>query len=588
MDQQGNAFSLFQTAINLENRVRSRTEELHSTLRRLEQTNIDLIAAKEVAELANLSKTRFLAAASHDVLQPLNAAHLSVSALAELQTIDGRPQLVRQVERSLETMDDLLRTLLDISKLDAGVVQPDIGDVALDQLFSSLRSDFQPLADNEGPEVAASAPTNAVVRSDRTLLRRILQNIVSNAIRYTRSGGVLVGARQPRRHRRIEIADTGCGIPTTSARRFSRSSIAARRSAEATRRARGLGLGLAIVRRMADALGHRCDVLLEGRHAARSSASTCRSARRSPPSPQRRRNEAEHPRGYGLFGTKVLLVENDADVLAGMRRCSSAGNALVRAATSTDEALHALGDTDWVPDIVIADQHLDDGDLGTATIAEVARLSRPRRSGADRHRRPFRRSSRRPRAQRHRTDAQAGQAGATTRAAGASAGLKPMRVDPAQGRQEKIRRQTRHNRARLPEPLLQAPSRRATHRSPRRMLPGFALPDPLLCSRRRRPRMPLPRCCKACRDDAAAKSREIVPYRKSTQSEGQCPHQVEPPQGRKTACRAFVYSLATNTSASCPPNAFVGRGFLPNRVGECLCDLSHIRQRLSNMTMTER
>jgi len=88
MDQQGNAFSLFQTAISLENRVRNRTEELHATLRRLEQSNIDLSAAKENAELANLSKTRFLAAASHDVLQPLNAAHLSVSALAEVQTSD--------------------------------------------------------------------------------------------------------------------------------------------------------------------------------------------------------------------------------------------------------------------------------------------------------------------------------------------------------------------------------------------------------------------------------------------------------------------------------------------------------------------
>ena len=104
MDQQGNAFSLFQTAIALEHRVRIRTEELHSTLRRLEQSNIDLSAAKENAEQANLSKTRFLAAASHDVLQPLNAAHLSVSALAEVQSSDEGKKLVRQVERSLETM----------------------------------------------------------------------------------------------------------------------------------------------------------------------------------------------------------------------------------------------------------------------------------------------------------------------------------------------------------------------------------------------------------------------------------------------------------------------------------------------------
>jgi len=121
MDQQANAFSLFQTAINLESRIRERTDELRSTLRRLEQSNHELALAKEAAEQANLSKTRFLAAASHDVLQPLNAAHLSISALTDLQiTEDGR-RLAGQVSRALETMEDVLRTLLDISKLDAGV-----------------------------------------------------------------------------------------------------------------------------------------------------------------------------------------------------------------------------------------------------------------------------------------------------------------------------------------------------------------------------------------------------------------------------------------------------------------------------------
>ena len=150
MDQQGNAFSLFQTAISLENRVRMRTEELHAALRRLEQSNLALSAAKENAEYANLSKTRFLAAASHDVLQPLNAAHLSISALAELQTSTEGKKLVRQVERSLQTMEDLLHTLLDISKLDAGVVEPEITDVSLETLFSALRSDFQQVAEMKG------------------------------------------------------------------------------------------------------------------------------------------------------------------------------------------------------------------------------------------------------------------------------------------------------------------------------------------------------------------------------------------------------------------------------------------------------
>ncbi|MER8486041.1 hybrid sensor histidine kinase/response regulator [Mesorhizobium sp. M1322] len=369
MDQQGNAFSLFQTAISLENRVRTRTEELHSTLRRLEQSNIDLSAAKENAELANLSKTRFLAAASHDVLQPLNAAHLSVSALAEVQTSDEGKKLVRQVERSLETMEDLLRTLLDISKLDAGVVQPDIGDVSLEVLFSSLRSDFLPVAELKSLTLKFR-PVNAVVRSDRTLLRRILQNLLSNALRYTRSGGVLVGTRHRGDTIRIDVADTGCGIPDDQREavfeEFHRGTI----PTDAGLAGAGLGLGLAIVRRIAAALGHPVTFSSKVGHGTifhidvpvgiGASVDAIASSA-----------DMERPRGYGLFGTKVLLVENDVEVLQAMTSLLERWQCLVRPATSTDAALEMLGDTDWVPDIVIADQHLDGGDLGTTTIAEV-------------------------------------------------------------------------------------------------------------------------------------------------------------------------------------------------------------------------
>ncbi|MDX8492541.1 hybrid sensor histidine kinase/response regulator [Mesorhizobium sp. VK22B] len=369
MDQQVNAFSLFQTAISLENQVRTRTEELHTTLRRLERSNIELSAAKENAELANLSKTRFLAAASHDVLQPLNAAHLSVSALAEVQTSEEGKKLVRQVERSLETMEDLLRTLLDISKLDAGVVQPEIGDVSLEALFSSLRSDFLPEAQKKGLSLKFR-PVNVVVRSDRTLLRRILQNILSNALRYTRSGGVLVGTRHRGDTIRIDVADTGCGIPDDQREAVFEEFHRGISTLVDGGLAGGLGLGLAIVRRMAAALGHpvtfsskvgrgtifHIDVPVGMGAAAEPAAGAA---------------DMERPRGYGLFGTKVLLVENDADVLSAMSSLLERWQCLVRAATSTDDALDLIGDTDWVPDIVIADQHLDGGDLGTSTIAEV-------------------------------------------------------------------------------------------------------------------------------------------------------------------------------------------------------------------------
>ncbi|MBZ9845555.1 hybrid sensor histidine kinase/response regulator [Mesorhizobium sp. CA5] len=368
MDQQGNAFSLFQTAISLENRVRNRTEELHATLRRLEQSNIDLSAAKESAELANLSKTRFLAAASHDVLQPLNAAHLSVSALAEVQASDEGRKLVRQVERSLETMEDLLRTLLDISKLDAGVVQPEIGDVSLEALFSSLRSDFLPEAAKKGLSLKFR-PVNVAVRSDRTLLRRILQNILSNALRYTRSGGVLVGTRHRGDTIRIDVADTGCGIPEDQREAVFEEFHRGTSTLADAGLAGGLGLGLAIVRRMAAALGH--PVTFSSKVGRGTIFHIDVPVGMAAAEPAMAAADMERPRGYGLFGTKVLLVENDADVLSAMTSLLERWQCLVRAATSTDDALDLLGDTAWVPDIVIADQHLDGGDLGTSTIAEV-------------------------------------------------------------------------------------------------------------------------------------------------------------------------------------------------------------------------
>ena len=218
-------------------------------------SNIDLLAAKEAAEQANISKTRFLAAASHDVLQPLNAAHLSVSALSDLQTSDEGIRLVGQVERSLTTISNLLETLLDISKLDAKVITPEITDVALDALFASIKSDFQPLADQKGLKFKFRK-SGAIVRSDRTMLRRILQNIVSNAMRYTQRGGVLVGVRCRGNMVSIEVADTGCGIAGDQREAIFEEFHRGPNTSTNDISGAGLGLGLSIVRRMTSTLAH--------------------------------------------------------------------------------------------------------------------------------------------------------------------------------------------------------------------------------------------------------------------------------------------------------------------------------------------
>jgi signal transduction histidine kinase len=370
MDQQGNAFTLFQTAISLESRVRAKTDELKQTLRRLEQSNRELSAAKELAETANASKTRFIAAASHDVLQPLNAARLSVSALSEVQTGKDGLELVRQVGRALDTMEELLRTLLDISRLDAGVMLPELSTISLSDIFDSLHSDFHPIAEKSSVQLRIRR-SDLHVTSDRMMLRRILQNILSNALRYTREGGVLIGARKRGQAVRIDILDTGIGIAEDQYRlvfeEFHRGEEAASSFAG------GLGLGLSIVQRMTQALDHKLElksIVGKGTLFRLTVPLAMRSDPVSVP-PQDYRPDALV---YGLFSAKVLLVENDQAVQDAMVSLLQRWNCNVRTAASMGDALMHLSGTGWKPDVIIADQHLNRGTLGSETIIQIRNL----------------------------------------------------------------------------------------------------------------------------------------------------------------------------------------------------------------------
>jgi len=371
MDQQGNAFSLFQTAINLEGQVRRRTDELTTALRRVEGINEELAEAKETAELANLSKTRFLAAASHDVLQPLNAALLSISVLSDLQTSERGKALVLQVERSLDTMNELLGTLLDISRLDAGVVQPIVEPVLLEPILDSLKSDFAPIADQKNLRLRFRA-SGLAVRSDRTILRRILQNLVSNALRYTSRGGVLVGVRRRGDMALLQVSDTGRGIaePLQQAvfEEFHRGEIASGDLAEG---GAGLGLGLSIVKRMATTLDHKLTLASKVGSGSRFQlavpiARAPVSAAAMPLVPGRARKS-----GATLAGRRILLLENEQAVIEAMTSLLDTWGCEVAVATNMQEAIDALSDTAWLPDLVIADQHLNQGDLGTAAIEAI-------------------------------------------------------------------------------------------------------------------------------------------------------------------------------------------------------------------------
>ncbi|TXM64574.1 hybrid sensor histidine kinase/response regulator [Methylobacterium sp. WL120] len=362
-DQRGGAYALFQTAITLEGRIRTRTEEMTALMHRLERSNEALAAAKDEAETANRSKTRFLAAASHDLLQPLNAARLSISALADLPLGPEASLIGAQVERGLQTIEDLIKTLLDISKLDAGIVRPQVRPVALPDLLAGLAASFTPFAARKGLRLLVRSPDLAV-SSDGLLLRRILQNLLSNAIRYTASGGVALVARRRAGAVRIDVMDSGCGIAADEHAlvfdEFYRGSAAAGDSGGAEADGPGLGLGLSIVRRMALALDHPLALASCPGHGTRVSLTV-------PESDAPAGAEAEArplPVATRLSGARVVVVENDAataDALTRLLQTWDAEVATFRDLAGVNAALRAGG---LEPDILILDYHLDDGACG--------------------------------------------------------------------------------------------------------------------------------------------------------------------------------------------------------------------------------
>ena len=286
MDQQANAYSLFQTAITLEGQVRMRTEEVTNALSRLERTNDELSSARDTSERANRFKTRFFTAVGHDLLQPLHAARLSASALAEPNSDEHQRRIAERIEHALTTIEDLLKSILDISKLEAGVVTPALRPCRWTSYFASIMLDIEPQARAKGLSLTWRRSGLAVV-SDPLMLRRILQNLLINAVQYTERGGIQLVARRRGADVRIEVWDTGPGIGEADREmifeEFQRGPATDRPVVG------GFGLGLSIVRRMAEALGHPLSLCSRVGHGTRFSitaplpATATARAERTPP-----------------------------------------------------------------------------------------------------------------------------------------------------------------------------------------------------------------------------------------------------------------------------------------------------------------
>lgn len=362
------AEALHQAYQHLEQRVAQRTSELTALNDQLlkeidERRRMEtrLREAKLEAERANLSKTKFLAAVSHDLLQPLNAARLFTSALLE------RPSetLVRNVSNSLEDVENLLGTLVDISKLDAGVIKADIAPFALSELLDNLAAEYTELARSEGLELHFVG-CSALVRSDIQLLARILRNLLSNALRYTYRGRVVLGCRRQHQRLSIQVWDSGMGIAEERLeeifQEFKRGDV------QRPDQDRGLGLGLAIVEKIAGILGHRISVRSWPGKGSMFSVEVPLSATAPTPLPIPTMSDAMLER---LQGARVWVLDNDAAICAGMRTLLEGWGCRVVTALSEQDLARQVDNYHAEADLLIADYHLDDDQNGVDAVARI-------------------------------------------------------------------------------------------------------------------------------------------------------------------------------------------------------------------------
>ncbi len=342
----------------LEKRVRDRTEELT-------RLNSELALAKSAAEDASISKTRFLAAASHDILQPLNAARLYVTSLVERQHSGEETRLVENIDESLQAIEEILGALLDISRLDAGAMTTSISSFKMADLMRSLEIEFAPIARAKNLELAF-VPCSLPVESDRLLLRRLLQNLISNAIKYTPRGRVLVGCRRQGPSLKICVYDTGVGIPPVKRGEIFKEF---HRLEQGARIARGLGLGLSIVERLARVLKH--GIAIDGNKSGGSVFSVTvptakaitHTAAVTSATPLARRP---------ISGALIVCIENDAAILDGMRTLLKAWDAEVIAVADPEGAIAAIEGAERRVTGLLVDYHLDRGN-GIAAIRDIRR-----------------------------------------------------------------------------------------------------------------------------------------------------------------------------------------------------------------------
>jgi len=348
----------------LERRVQERTLELTAV-------NSELAAAKSKAEGASQDKTRFIAAASHDILQPLNAARLYTASLVERELAPADRHLVSKLDASLVAVEEIFSALIEVSRIDAGRLEPEITAFPLAPMLDQLKLEFEPVATARGLSLTVM-PTKAWVRSDRRMLKRVLQNLIQNAIKYTYEGRVLVGLRRHGEQTAISVYDTGSGIAAEHQsiifQEFQRLGDGGLE--------RGAGLGLSIVERISRMLGAR--ILLKS-----AVDKGTMFAIQVPLAPAGRGETtptaAPANAGGSLLGQRIVCLDNEPEVLAGMEALLREWGSSIETAGSADAITsRRIGFPRlrhiW-PDVILADYHLDNGQTGLEAIARIRTAS---------------------------------------------------------------------------------------------------------------------------------------------------------------------------------------------------------------------
>ncbi|SFM62972.1 hybrid sensor histidine kinase/response regulator [Marinobacter zhejiangensis] len=367
---------LEQLNADLERRVDERTEALQNAnvglryqIEQRQRIEQELVVAVEAAKEANLSKEKYLAAASHDLLQPLNAARLLVSTLQDSPLPEREGHLVERIHRALEGAEDLLADLLDISKLDQQAMQPDLVYTDLEDLVKSLAEEFEPVARNAGL-VFRARPRPAIARTDPRMMIRILRNLLSNAFRYTSEGRVLLAMRQRGNLVDIEVWDTGVGIAQDKLDDIFTEFHQLLPKGGGGRK--GVGLGLAIVERMVRVLGCSISVASEPGKGSRFRLTVPVEHESSARSLQKQ-SSGVPVMVDALSGALVLVIDNEPDILLSMGALLERWGCQVLVAASAEEAIDQCSESEEVPDAILADFHLDHDRTGCEAILAVRR-----------------------------------------------------------------------------------------------------------------------------------------------------------------------------------------------------------------------